>query len=111
MLEERDGTATGKSTSGPGIAKHYADWRSKLPEELGVRTDPRRVFNEDQKLQMLARDGSNCKECGDPLTLEDAEGDHYPKPWREGGRTEIDNGRLLHKKCHQRGRPLAAVIG
>jgi 5-methylcytosine-specific restriction endonuclease McrA len=110
MLEERDGNATGKSTSGPSIAKHYADWRSKLPEEMGVRTDPRRVFTEDQKLQMLARDGTKCAECKEDLALEDAEGDHYPIFWRDGGRTEIENGRLVHKKCHARGRPFATAV-
>jgi hypothetical protein len=58
---------------------------------------------------MLQRDGPMCKMCGKDLTLQDAEGDHYPAAWRDGGRTVIENGRLVHKACHIRGRPAAAI--
>ena len=39
------------------------------------------------------------------LVMEDGEGDHYTTPHRLGGRTIIENGRMVHRKCHARGRP------
>jgi hypothetical protein len=41
------------------------------------------------------------------LELSQAEGDHYPLAWRDGGPAEIENGRLVHKTCHMRGWPAA----
>ena len=35
--------------------------------------------------------------------LEYAEADHV-RPWSLGGRTELENGRAVHKHCHRRGR-------
>jgi hypothetical protein len=109
ILDDREANATGKSTSGHAIATYYFGWRSKLPEELGVRLDPIRAFSEEQKAEMLKRDGPTCQMCGEDLTLDDAEGDHHPTPWRAAGRTLIENGRLVHKACHIRGRPAATA--
>ena len=35
----------------------------------------------------------------------DDEYDHFPIPHRDGGRTEVSNGKLVHKMCHAPGRP------
>ena len=52
--------------------------------------------------------GGVCQICVQPVEQSDAEFDHFPIPHRDGGRTTLDNGRLVHKTCHPRGRPPAA---
>lgn len=99
----------GRSTSGKKIQDYYDRWRAGLPEEIGVRLDPRRAFSDEQKVEMLKRDGAKCRMCQKDLELSQAEGDHYPLAWRDGGPTEIENGRLVHKTCHVRGRPAAVA--
>lgn len=97
--------AGGKSTSGPTIAKYYREWRSKLPE-LGIRLDPKRCFDEQQKAEMYRRQNGRCAVCGEEMSIDEADGDHYPMPYSLGGPTTLENGRLVHKKkCHLRGRP------
>jgi hypothetical protein len=99
----------GRSTSGKKIQDYYNKWRIGLPEEIGVRLDPRRAFSDEQKAEMLKRDGDKCQMCGKELGSAPPEGDHYPLAWRDGGPTEIENGRLVHKACHVRGRPAACA--
>jgi hypothetical protein len=47
--------------------------------------------------------------CQEDPDLSLVEGDHYPLAWRDGGPTEIENGRLVHKTSHVRGRRAASV--
>lgn len=98
----------GRSTSGRKLQDYYESWQRGLPAELGIRTDSVRLFSSEQKEQMLARDGAICPMCEKELAIQDGEGDHYPVAWRNGGRTVIENGRMVHKNCHLRGRPAEA---
>lgn len=98
----------GRATSGKKIQDYYEQWKQGVPPDIGIRLDPNRAFSNEQKEQMLQRDGPTCAMCRRELSLQDAEGDHYPTAWRDRGRTVIENGRLVHKTCHTRGRPAAA---
>lgn len=98
----------GKAVSGRVIAEYYATWRQGLPDQLGVRLDPQRIFSEDQKAAINLRDRGLCGICGNTVPDGDAEYDHYPTPHYLGGKTDISNGRLVCAKCHPRGRPAAA---
>ena len=60
---------------------------------------------------MYQRQGGRCAERGEEMELAEAEGDHHPLPYSLGGRTSLDNGRLVHKRCHERGRPPAEQEG
>ena len=75
----------------------------QLPE-----LDPNRLFSVEQKREIWARDNGVCGECQEAVSEGFGEYDHI-KPWILGGRTEIDNGRVVHPRCHRRG--LAAVDG
>ena len=98
----------GKSTSGVAMEKYYRHWLPVVVGEgLGVRLDPRRLFDDAQKAQIYERDQGRCAICEGVVESDDAEYDHDPVPYRLGGRTEVENGRLVHATCHQRGRPLA----
>jgi Protein of unknown function DUF262 len=95
----------GKSTSGSTLQKYYSWWREHVCQDVAVRLDDRRLFDASQRLAIFDKHGGNCAVCNEAVTDEDGEYDHYPVPHRDGGRTEVDNGRLVHDRCHPRGRP------
>lgn len=75
---------------------------------VGVRLDPMRLFTSDQKVAIRARASGFCGVCGLEVVETDAEYDHYPRLYRDGGPTVPDNGRLVHRACHPRGRPVGS---
>ncbi len=95
----------GKGTSGTTLQKYYEWWRSFVGEDVAIRLDPKRAFDEPQRQQIKDRDKGKCAVCRGDVVDEDAEYDHFPQPHRDGGQTVIENGRLVHKSCHERGRP------
>jgi len=103
ILGDREGAATGKSTSGLGIAKYYLDWREKIIEDVGIRLDQKRLFDDNEKQVVYERAQGRCAICGEPVDPSDAEYDHFPVPHTLGGRTIIENARLVHSTCHPRG--------
>jgi hypothetical protein len=103
ILGDKDVAAAGKSTSGPAIAKYYDEWRAKIIEEIGVRLDPKRLFDDVEKQAIYGRAQGKCEICREPVEPTDAEYDHYPVPHTLGGKTAVENGRLVHATCHPRG--------
>jgi hypothetical protein len=102
----RDGEPGGRITRGTGIAAYYNWWREHVVKTLpGVELDPVRLFPDNMKEAISLRDNGQCAICRSDVEAEEAEYDHYPVPYRDGGRTEVANGRLVHKDCHPRGRP------
>ena len=99
----------GKSTSGSTLQTYYEWWREHVASDVGIRLDPRRTFNDQQKDDIHKRDNGLCHVCGKDVSSADAEFDHFPIPYRDGGQTELTNGRLVHRLCHERGRPVAEV--
>jgi hypothetical protein len=109
ILADRDVAAAGKSTSGPAIAKYYDEWRVKIIEEIGIRLDPKRLFDEAEKQIIYQRAQGKCGICSEPVDPSDAEYDHFPLPHTLGGKTVVENGRLVHAACHPRGPVQAAA--
>lgn len=97
--------ATGRSSSAANNSAYYDLWREHLPENIGVKMDAKRAFDDQQKRTLYEAAGRKCVMCGDDTEFEDGEGDHYPIPHRDGGPTVIENGRFVCKACHPRGRP------
>ena len=60
-----------------------------------------RAFPEDIKLAVWEQQGHICPLCGKEFDFEFMEGDHI-KPWREGGRTVIDNCQMLCRDCNRK---------
>jgi hypothetical protein len=108
ILSDREGAQVGKSTSGPAIAQYYEDWRAKIIEDIGIRLDPKRLFDDGDKQTIYERAQGKCGICGEHVDHVDAEYDHFPVAYTLGGRTSIENGRLVHAACHPRGRPVTA---
>ena len=93
-----------RTVSGPTIRSFYNTWLEGLPSGIGILLDEKRLFDDSQKEALWNRDGRVCKVCEKPVELAGAEGDHYPTPHHLGGRTSLENGRLVRAVCHPRGR-------
>ena len=100
-------TQNSRASSGGVIKRYYEEWRESLPAGIGVNLDPKRTFDDKQKSEIRHRQSGECAICNDNVNAEDQEFDHYPIPWRDGGPTKVENGRLVHRDCHPRGRPSA----
>lgn len=77
-----------------------------IPVVLGGASQPldlgasRRLFSEAQRLAMAVRDGGCIwPGCGEPSGRCEAA---HLKPWRDGGRTSVDNGVLMCPFHHRR---------
>jgi hypothetical protein len=60
-----------------------------------------RAFPEDIKLAAWEKQKHICPHCGKEYDYEFMEGDHIT-PWREGGRTVIENCQMLCRECNRR---------
>ncbi len=60
-----------------------------------------RAFPEDIKLAVWESQGHRCAICGKEFDFEFMEGDHIT-PWREGGRTVVENCQMLCRDCNRR---------
>ena len=60
-----------------------------------------RAFPEDIKNAVWEKQNHICPHCGKEFDFEFMEGDHIT-PWREGGRTVIENCQMLCKECNRR---------
>jgi hypothetical protein len=99
-------TQNSRASSGGVIKDYYERWRASLPPGIGAVLDPKRAFDENDKNIIRTRQSGRCAECKEIVNSEDGEYDHYPIPYRDGGPTTPDNGRLVHNACHPRGRPV-----
>jgi hypothetical protein len=84
---------------------HMDQWRQVLGTPC-VTLDNVRAFTNAQKNEIFRRDAGKCAVCGENVDQFNAEYNHYPVPYRDGGRSEVGNGRLVHQRCHPRGRPV-----
>lgn len=60
-----------------------------------------RAFPEDIKLAVWEKQQHICPDCGKEFDYEFMEGDHIT-PWRDGGRTVIENCQMLCRECNRR---------
>ena len=60
-----------------------------------------RAFPEDIKVAVWERQNHVCPICGKEFDFEFMEGDHIT-PWRDGGRTVIENCQMLCRECNRR---------
>jgi len=98
-------TQNSRSSSGGVIQDYYERWRKSLPQGVGIELDAKRAFDDSDKAAIREAAKRLCAVCQEEVSSEDEEFDHYPVPYRDGGRTVTSNGRLVHKECHPRGRP------
>ena len=72
-----------------------------------LRVDPKRVFSNEDKVEMLSRLTPNkggmyeCNECHQCFTADELTMDHITA-WSKGGRTVLSNAQLLCRACNSR---------
>ena len=64
-----------------------------------IELDYKRIFDEEQKIDMFARDRGICQNCTKKVTEHTWHADHK-MPWIKGGKTIIENGQVLCVKCN-----------
>ena len=64
--------------------------------DLGLR-----AFPDDIKLAVYEQQNGVCPLCGEHFDIVQMEGDHIT-PWRDGGRTVIENCQMLCRECNRR---------
>lgn len=60
-----------------------------------------RTFPDDIKMAVWEQQKHICPHCGREFDFEFMEGDHIT-PWREGGRTVVENCQMLCRECNRR---------
>jgi hypothetical protein len=104
IVHELSGMPLGKSTSLAAVqaAANALRERAQKEEGLMIKLDPKRVFSDSQKQKIREKQDGECDVCKKAVLDNDEEFDHYPMAYARGGKTEVSNGRLVHRRCHPR---------
>lgn len=78
------------------------DFFTSFPVMATIQLDPKRIFTNDQKIQLYARNKpQRCQSCKRTVDEFDWHADHIVA-WIRGGKTTLDNGQVLCVKCNLR---------
>lgn len=69
--------------------------------ETKVRRKHSRTIPREVMLKVVRRDGQICQECNEPVKDNEVEFDHII-PFSRGGRSTVENIRLIHKSCNRK---------
>ena len=75
------------------------DFFTSFPSMTTIPLDPKRIFSQDEKLQLYERDKHPCPACKKVVGEYDWHADHI-KAWIRGGKTNLANGQVLCVKCN-----------
>ena len=91
--------------SADNIKRRHEYYSMRMVEFLGdslTPFDPKRDFNDLERQVIYWRDNGECRVCNCKVNWADAH-IHHVIEHHEGGKTVIDNGALVHDKCHPMG--------
>ena len=93
------------SDRGDSIRQRHHFYSQRMATYIGNLTpkDPKRTFGSLEREIIYWKAGKKCGVCGAEVLWAEAE-IHHIKEHSQGGRTELDNGQLVHKHCHPKGR-------
>ena len=97
-------TASG-TDRGEIIQRRHQYYTAKMMEFLGDSLrpkDPKRLFGQLEREFIYWREGRKCQDCYATVTWGEME-IHHIEEHSKGGRTELKNGALVHKRCHPKG--------
>jgi hypothetical protein len=75
------------------------DFFTSFPSLATIQLDSKRVFDNEQKIQLYARDQKKCQSCKRSVGEFDWHADHI-LAWIRGGKTTLGNGQVLCVKCN-----------
>ena len=102
ILTEYSNAVTKATDSEVYLRKRHDVLKRKLWEAIPdlVQLDPKRHFDETDRLFIYNRDNGICQECKKHCDWKNWEADHII-PWSEGGRTDpVTNGQVLCPTCN-----------
>ncbi len=70
------------------------EFYDKFSSMSTYKLDPKRIFDDNQKLEIYGRDKGICQKCLAKVPETKWHADHIV-PWIKGGKTEVSNGQLL----------------
>lgn len=82
----------------------YSAQMLRFLDNKAKEKDSQRGYTPAQREGIYFRDGKKCHFCQKEVAWDDAE-IHHLEEHSKGGATTLENGVLVHKKCHPRGRP------
>jgi 5-methylcytosine-specific restriction endonuclease McrA len=93
------------SDRGDTIRRRHEFYIQKMSEFLGPLTlkDSRRAFGGLERELIYLRDKKLCQVCGVSVPWSEAE-IHHVLEHASGGKTELENGVLVHQHCHPKGK-------
>lgn len=75
------------------------DFVNTFPSLAIVKLDTKRIFNNDEKIKLFARDKGMCQKCKKEVGEFDWHADHI-LAWIRGGKSILENGQVLCKRCN-----------
>ena len=97
--------ARADANSAASIRRRQEYFSARMLDFLGdslVPKDPKRLFNEIEKDYIYLRDNGRCQVC--QIQIGTAPGVyHHVIEHKDGGRTVVENGVLVHSACHPKG--------
>ena len=88
--------------SSASIRRRQNYFTARMVEYLGdslIPLDTQRLFNDVEKRYMYWRDSGDCQVCRMPTQWENSEF-HHVILHKDGGKTVVENGALVHLFCH-----------
>ena len=83
-----------------GIYQYLLAKYAHEPEPNAEKYLQLRTFSDSDKDTMYHRQNGICPVCHNHFEIQQMEADHVI-PWSRGGRTELDNGQMLCKRCNR----------
>ena len=89
------------ASEGSTIGLRHRFYAKRMHESLGPlqMKDTTRNFGRIEKEIIYFLDAKKCQECHSEVVWTEAE-IHHVKEHHEGGKTQLDNGALVHRVCH-----------
>lgn len=85
------------------VQRRHEFFSLKMSEMLQLQMkDPQRLFGPIERELIYYRDKKHCGVCGADVVWDEAEFHHIAQHY-QGGQTTIDNGVLVHSRCHPKG--------
>ena len=92
-----------KGTTPDALEGRFEIMKIEWEDRIGKikEKDKQRLFAQEQKIDLFFLQRGRCTECGKELIYGHVEAHHIEK-YEKGGKTKLDNARLVHHDCHVR---------